>query len=61
MFYLFASTTILVFLIGIFMVAAYRKGGWLTPPVLSGIAFILLSLPALVRLYYFLTGPVRPF
>ena len=34
-----------VLLIGLMLVFKHYARGWMTPPVLSGIAFILLALP----------------
>jgi len=36
---------LLILAIGVFMIVKNYKNGWLIPPVLSGIAFILLTLP----------------
>lgn len=38
----------LVFIIGLGMIAKHYSKGLMTPPVLSGLAFILISLPSLL-------------
>ncbi|HQU08304.1 MAG TPA: hypothetical protein PK539_04665 [Candidatus Paceibacterota bacterium] len=50
MFYIYMLATVLVFGIGAYMVKTYYPKGWATPPVLSGIAFILLTAPIIVAL-----------
>ena len=41
----------LAFGVGVFMIIKfYKKGGLLTPPVLSGIAFVLVTFPTVVGL-----------
>ena len=47
---LYALFGVVVFAIGVLMVAKHYKGGWMTPPVLSGIAFILLTLPSILSM-----------
>ncbi len=48
---LFITANILVLLIGIFMIGKYSGQGWVTPPTLSGLAFILISLPVVLTLF----------
>lgn len=50
MFTVYLLLQLAVLAIGIFMVAKHHKNGWATPPVLSGIAFILISLPSLLAM-----------
>lgn len=39
---------IIVLGIGVYMVSVHHKTGWTKPPVLSGIAFILIAIAELV-------------
>jgi len=41
-----------VFVIGLIMIQKNYSNGWMTPPVLSGIAFVLISLPSIIALVF---------
>ena len=56
--YVFISVNILVFVIGIIMLSKYYKSGLWSPPVMSGVAFILISVPGILSLINWLfLGP----
>lgn len=47
--FLFSLFDIAILAIGIMLVVKHYQGGnWTTPPVLSGIAFILIALPSVL-------------
>jgi len=50
--YLFIIFNIAVFTIGLLMINKHYKNGWDKPPVLSGIAFVLIALPSILSIVF---------
>lgn len=47
---LFMLFDVLVLVIGLMMIVKHCGHGWMTPPVLSGVAFVLIALPSVMMM-----------
>ena len=41
---------VVVLIIGIMMIVQHNAHGWMKPPVLSGVAFVLIALPSVLSM-----------